>query len=73
LCDGVFGSRFVCLIFEKCIASAALDEDTEIGIRELMTVCLNENDRRFAGYDPRLLRPDTMPRLVRLALRFIRR
>jgi hypothetical protein len=29
--------------------------DSEINIRELMTVCLYENDRRFAGYDPRLL------------------
>jgi hypothetical protein len=47
--------------------------DTEITIRELMTVCLHENDRRFAGYDPRLLRPNTMPKLVRLALRFMKR
>jgi hypothetical protein len=47
--------------------------DSDISIRELMSVCLNENDRRFAGYDPRLLRPNTMPRLVRLALRFMRR
>ena len=47
--------------------------DSEINIRELMTVCLYENDRRFAGYDPRLLRPTTMPRLVRLALRFFKR
>ena len=39
---------------------------------ELMRLCLQENDRRFAGYDTRLLRPTTMPRLVRFALRFIR-
>lgn len=45
----------------------------EIRLRELMQLCLQENDRRFAGYDPRLLRPTTMPRLVRFALRFIRR
>jgi hypothetical protein len=38
-----------------------------------MTVCLSENDRRFAGYDSRLLRPDTVPRLVRFALRFLKR
>src|ERR1700728_1441654 len=47
--------------------------DGEINIRELMTVCLHENDRHFAGYDPRLLSPTTMPRLVRLALRLFRR
>lgn len=44
-----------------------------MSIRELMTVCLSENDRRFAGYDRRLLRPTTMPRLVRCALQFLRR
>lgn len=47
--------------------------NSEISIRELMSVCLSENDRRFAGYDPRLLRPNTMPRLVRFALRFLKR
>jgi hypothetical protein len=47
--------------------------DGEIGAAELMAVCLSENDRRFAGYDPRLLRPMTMPRLARLALRFLKR
>ena len=32
-----------------------------------------ENERRLAGYDERLMRPMVMPRLVRLALRFLRR
>jgi hypothetical protein len=45
----------------------------DISTRELMTLCLQENDRRFSGYDPRLLRPQTMPALVRLALRLMRR
>jgi hypothetical protein len=45
----------------------------DVGLRELMTVCLSENDRRFAGYDLRLLRPSAMPRLVRFALRFLKR
>jgi hypothetical protein len=45
--------------------------EVDVGIRELMSLCLAENDRRFAGYDPRLLRPTTMPRLVRLALKLM--
>jgi hypothetical protein len=44
----------------------------QMRIRDLMALCLEQNDRRFAGYDPRLLRPNTMPRLVRFALRFMR-
>lgn len=37
-------------------------------VRALLALCLRENDRRFAGYDPRLLRPDTVPRLARFTL-----
>ncbi len=44
----------------------------QTSVRELMTLCLAESERRFAGYDPRLLRPETMPKLVRFALRFMR-
>jgi len=44
----------------------------DINVSELMTICLAENDRRMAAYDPRLLRPRTVPALVRLALRFMR-
>ncbi len=43
----------------------------DISVRGLMEICLEENDRRFAGYDPRLLRPTTMPFLVRLALKIM--
>ena len=45
----------------------------DISVRELMELCLAENDRRFAGYDQRLLRPTTMPSLTRFACRFMRR
>jgi hypothetical protein len=31
-----------------------------------------ENERRMAGYDPRLLRPQAMPRLLRFVRRFLR-
>jgi len=44
----------------------------EIRVPDLLHLCLEENERRFSGYDPRLLRPTTMPALARLALRFAR-
>ncbi len=45
----------------------------EVAPRTLMEICLAENDRRLGGYDPRLLRPNVVPRLVRLAMRFMPR
>jgi hypothetical protein len=45
----------------------------DVDTTELMEICLAENDRRLRGYDPRLLRPTTVPRLVRFALRVLRR
>jgi hypothetical protein len=39
----------------------------------LIELCLAENDRRMGGYDARLLRPTTVPKLARFALRFIRK
>ena len=38
----------------------------------LIDICLAENDRQFAGYDVRLLRPTTVPGLARLARRVLR-
>jgi len=40
----------------------------EIGFLEVMQVCLQENDRRLAGYDPRLCRPTRVPALARFVL-----
>jgi hypothetical protein len=45
----------------------------DISPAELMTICLEENDRRLAGYDRRLLRPTFVPAMTRLALRFMRK
>jgi hypothetical protein len=45
----------------------------DVSTGALMAICLAENDRRFAGYDARLVRPTTTPALVRFALRFMRR
>lgn len=40
----------------------------EIGFFDLMRICLEENDRRLAGYDPRLCRPTRVPALARFVL-----
>ena len=45
------------------------DSIGEVTLRTLAETCLRENERRLAGYDPRLLRPRLVPRLVRQALR----
>jgi len=50
-------------------SSAGAVSPVEINVRDLMMLCLKENDRRFAGYDSRLLRPTTVPALARFALR----
>jgi len=41
----------------------------DVDVATLMDVCLAENDRRLSGYDPRLLQPRLVPRLIRLARR----
>lgn len=42
----------------------------EVTFPELARICLAENDRRLAPYDPRLIRPRFVPAMMRLALRF---
>jgi len=44
----------------------------DVDVMDLMALCLKENDRRFAGYDMRLLRPTTMPTLVKAGLKVSR-
>jgi hypothetical protein len=44
----------------------------ELDVAALMQICLDENERRLSGYDPRLVRPRTVPRLTRLALSALR-
>jgi len=46
--------------------------DNDIGLHRLLALCLEQNEHRFAGYDERLLRPTTVPRLARLVLRLLR-
>lgn len=40
----------------------------KIGFFELMRVCLQENERRLAGYDPRLYRPTLVPAMAKFVL-----
>ena len=42
-----------------------------VSMRALIELCLVENERRMAGYDPRLLRPGTVPWIARLVRRFL--
>jgi hypothetical protein len=44
----------------------------DLSAASLIDVCLAENERRLAGYDHRLLRPNFVPRLLRFARRFMR-
>jgi hypothetical protein len=46
--------------------------DIDISAAALLDICLEENERRMSGYDPRLLRPMFVPRLVRLVRRFLK-
>ena len=45
----------------------------ELSARGLIDLCLAENERRLSLYDPRLLRPRTMPRLLRFVRCLMRR
>jgi hypothetical protein len=44
----------------------------DVGAADLVELCLAENRRRMALYDPRLLRPAAVPALARLASRLLR-
>jgi hypothetical protein len=50
--------------------SKALSDEMDPAV--LIDVCLEEDKKRMAGYDRRLLRPTTMPRLARIARLFVR-
>jgi len=50
--------------------SKSLSDEMDPAI--LIDICLEEDKRRMAGYDERLLRPTTTPRLARLARIFIK-
>jgi len=43
----------------------------EFTLRSFLELCVAENERRFAPYDKRLLRPILVPSMVKLMLRFL--
>lgn len=45
----------------------------DLSPRSFIETCLRENDQRLSLYDERLLRPTMVPRLARLALKFLPR
>lgn len=45
--------------------------DVATSPRQFLRVCIAENDRRLAPYDPRLLRPTFVPRLARTLARVV--
>jgi hypothetical protein len=51
--------------------TAAQQVGNDVDVAALMDLCLAENHRRLGQYDPRLLRPDFVPKMVRLARRFL--
>lgn len=73
------------LRFARSFGASGHDQDTnftltgnkaiggEFDTAELIDICLAENERRMSGYDERLLRPMFVPRLTRMARRFMRR
>jgi hypothetical protein len=52
-------------------ATGHRDMGIAVKARDVLDTCLAENDRRMAPYDSRLLRPTFVPRLARLARRFV--
>jgi hypothetical protein len=44
----------------------------DVSAAAVIDICLSEHERRFSGYDPRLLRPNVMPRMMRFVRRFMR-
>jgi hypothetical protein len=71
--DGAAAPRSARADTNFTVTGAAAVSDRPPSLPELLALCLAENDRRFAGYDPRLRRPTTVPFLTRTALKLLPR
>ncbi len=56
---------------ENFTLSAHQDLGADVTLHRLLEVCLSENERRMARYDPRLRRPRLVPSLARLMHRVL--
>ncbi len=54
-------------------ATGAASVGEALSPRAMIELCLSENDRRMSGYDGRLLRPATVPRIAKFVLRFLKK
>jgi hypothetical protein len=52
-------------------ATGAASMGARMRPREMLDLCLSENARRLAPYDPRLLRPGLIPALARFVRNFM--
>lgn len=73
LARGVGGGKTQPVDNNFTLTGSSAVSGVDLSLGALMAVCLAENDRRFAGYDRRLLRPTTTPAIARLLHRFTRR
>jgi hypothetical protein len=55
------------------ITGAKSVADVDVNLRDLLGLCLSENERRLAGYDHRLARPRMAPNVARLVRFFLPR
>jgi hypothetical protein len=53
--------------------AVAMDVFAGLTLEQFLRTCLEENERYMASFDPRLLRPNFVPVLVRSALRLLPR
>jgi hypothetical protein len=56
---------------DNFVAAGGQTLTVDLSVRKLLQVCVAEDQRRMANFDPRLLRPIIMPKIAKLALRFM--